>query len=48
VDSSWQETTVTFNSGSNTTVTIFGGYNAGSGRFDLFSLESNCGGGTCR
>lgn len=45
--SSWEETSVTFNSGSNTSVTIYGGYNDGEGRFDDFSLESSGGSGTC-
>ncbi|MFT2098309.1 carbohydrate binding domain-containing protein [Marinomonas sp. 2405UD66-6] len=41
VDSSgWQQATVTFNSGSSSSVTIFGAYNGGKGRFDAFSLES--------
>lgn len=39
--SSWQEATVTFNSGSNSSVTIFGSYYDDEGRFDLFSLESD-------
>ena len=36
--SDWTEVTVSFNSGSNTSVTIYGKYNGGTGRFDDFSL----------
>lgn len=38
--SDWQQATVTFNSGSSSSVTIFSAYNGGKGRFDAFSLES--------
>ncbi len=36
----WTQQTVSFNSGSATTVVIYGTYNAGEGRFDDFTLES--------
>lgn len=36
----WTQQTVTFNSGSATSVVIYGTYNAGEGRFDDFTLES--------
>jgi hypothetical protein len=37
--SSWTQVTVTFNSGSATSVTLYGAYNAGTGRFDDFALD---------
>jgi hypothetical protein len=38
--SSWTKKTVTFNSGSATSITISGTYNSGEGRFDAFTLDS--------
>ena len=38
--SNYEEVTVSFNSGSSSTVTIFGSYSGGEGRFDDFTLES--------
>lgn len=38
--SDWKQESVTFNSGSATSITILAEYNAGEGRFDDFSLES--------
>ncbi|RED96601.1 polysaccharide lyase family 7 protein [Marinoscillum furvescens] len=44
--SSWTKVTVNFNSGSNSSVTIFGAYNGGTGRFDDFAMiETGSGGG---
>ncbi len=37
--SAWTQVTVTFNSGSATSVTLYGAYNAGTGRFDDFALD---------
>lgn len=37
--SAWTQITVTFNSGSTTSVTLYGAYNAGTGRFDDFALD---------
>lgn len=37
--SAWTQVTATFNSGSATSVIIYGAYNAGEGRFDDFALE---------
>jgi hypothetical protein len=37
--SSWTQVTVNFNSGSATSITLYGAYNAGTGRFDDFELE---------
>lgn len=36
---SWTQVTVVFNSGSASTVTLYGAYNAGEGRFDDFALD---------
>lgn len=41
--SDWKQETVTFNSGSATTITIFGEYKDGEGRFDDFSLIGSTG-----
>lgn len=38
--SSWTQVVVNFNSGSATSVTLYGAYNAGEGRFDDFVLET--------
>ena len=38
--SDWQAVTVAFNSGSNTSATIYGAYNSGEGRFDDFTLTA--------
>lgn len=38
--SSWTKKTVTFNSGTATSITISGTYNSGEGRFDAFTLDS--------
>jgi hypothetical protein len=38
--SSWTKTSVNFNSGSATSITISGTYNGSTGRFDAFSLDS--------
>ena len=38
--SNWTKKTVTFNSGTATSVTISGTYNSGEGRFDAFKLDS--------
>ena len=38
--SNWTKKTVTFNSGTATSVTISGTYNSGEGRFDAFTLDS--------
>lgn len=37
--SAWTQVTVTFNSGSATSITLYGAYNAGTGRFDDFALD---------
>jgi hypothetical protein len=37
--STWTKVTVNFNSGSATSVTLYGAYNAGEGRFDDFTLD---------
>jgi hypothetical protein len=42
--SAWTQVTVTFNSGSATSINLYGSYNAGEGRFDDFTLDQ--GGGT--
>ena len=44
--SSWTQVTVNFNSGTATTIKLYGAYNAGLGRFDDFALEENAGTGT--
>lgn len=44
--SDFEAVSVEFNSGSATSITIFGKYNSGDGRFDDFSLESISGGTT--
>lgn len=45
--SAWTQVTVNFNSGSATSVTLYGAYNAGEGRFDDFTLdEEDAPGGT--
>lgn len=41
--SSWTQVVVNFNSGSATSVTLYGAYNAGEGRFDDFVLEEGGG-----
>ena len=38
--SSWTKTTLTFNSGTATSITISGTYNGGDGRFDAFTFDS--------
>lgn len=38
--STWEQGAVRFNSGSNDTITVFGRYSTGTGRFDAFTLES--------
>lgn len=40
-NSSWQQVSVTFNSGAETSVTISGGYNGSTGRFDAFALNAD-------
>lgn len=42
---SYTEVEVTFNSGSQTSVTIYAAYNGGTGRFDDFALEEDTSGG---
>jgi hypothetical protein len=37
--SSWTQVNVSFNTGSATSITIYGAYNAGTGRFDDFTLD---------
>ena len=44
--SSWTQVTVNFNSGSASSVTLYGAYNAGEGRFDDFALEEGGSSGT--
>lgn len=39
----WTSVSVSFNSGSNTSITIYGKYNGGTGRFDDFSLTESGG-----
>lgn len=41
--SSWTQVTVNFNSGATTSITLYGSYNAGEGRFDDFLLEEGTG-----
>jgi len=43
--SNWTQVTVNFNSGSASSVTLYGAYNAGEGRFDDFALEEGSSGG---
>lgn len=38
--SDWQQVSVEFNSGSASSITVFGTYNGGEGRFDSFALEN--------
>lgn len=42
--SSWTQVTVSFNSGSATSITLYGAYNAGTGRFDDFVLDQQVAG----
>lgn len=42
--SNWSAVSVSFNSGSSTSVTIYGAYGGGEGRFDDFSLTEGAGG----
>lgn len=44
--SAWTQVSVTFNSGSATSVTLYGAYNAGEGRFDDFALDEGSTSGT--
>ncbi|MET0392927.1 MAG: polysaccharide lyase family 7 protein [Chitinophagaceae bacterium] len=44
--SAWTQVTVAFNSGSATSVTLYGAYNAGEGRFDDFALDEEESGAT--
>ncbi|PZR21935.1 MAG: alginate lyase [Citrobacter freundii] len=44
--STWTKVTVTFNSGSATSVNLYGAYNAGEGRFDDFTLDEGSISGT--
>jgi hypothetical protein len=44
--SAWTQVTVNFNSGTATSVTLYGAYNAGEGRFDDFALEEGTTSGT--
>ena len=41
----WTQVSVSFNSGSNSSITIYGKYNGGTGRFDDFSLVEGSGSG---
>ncbi|WP_422359554.1 polysaccharide lyase family 7 protein [Reichenbachiella sp.] len=41
----WTQVSVSFNSGSNSSITIYGKYNGGTGRFDDFSLIEDSGSG---
>ncbi len=41
--STWTQVTVNFNSGSATSITLYGAYNAGEGRFDDFQLVEGTG-----
>ncbi|MCF6361756.1 MAG: polysaccharide lyase family 7 protein [Cyclobacteriaceae bacterium] len=43
--SNWTKVNLSFNSGSNTTIAIFGRYRGGTGRFDDFSLTAESGNG---
>lgn len=43
---SWTQVTVNFNSGTASSVTLYGAYNAGEGRFDDFALEEGSTSGT--
>ncbi|PIB34033.1 hypothetical protein BFP72_00600 [Reichenbachiella sp. 5M10] len=44
--SDWTKVSVSFNSGSNTTITIYAAYNGDTGRFDDFELAEGSGSGT--
>jgi len=44
--SAWTQVTVTFNSGAAGSVTLYGAYNAGEGRFDDFALDEGSTSGT--
>lgn len=44
--SEWTQVSVSFNSGSSTSITIYGKYNGGTGRFDDFSLVEGSGSGS--
>lgn len=44
--SSWTQVTVNFNSGSASSVKLYGAYNAGEGRFDDFALDEGSSSGT--
>lgn len=44
--SAWTQVSVNFNSGSASSITLYGAYNAGEGRFDDFALEEGSSSGT--